>query len=157
MAVHADAFKHALGHFASGVTVVTFGDGEQQTGITVSAFCSVSLEPPYILICVNKGSSALGMLERNKAFVVNFLADNQSDLSNRFATRTDDKFRGVPHHAGKLQVPVLDHTLGYLECTVANQVEAGDHDIIVGQVENAEVNSELRPLLYYHGSYGRFC
>ncbi|QQE77151.1 flavin reductase family protein [Alicyclobacillus sp. SO9] len=153
MAVHADVFKHALGHFASGVTVVTLANENTKTGITVTAFCSVSLDPPYILISVNKESYSLDILKDNPMFVVNFLAANQQDVSNQFASKSKDKFQGISHHIEKLGLPVLDNTLGFLECKVVNQVSAGDHDLLIGLVENAGIDDTKRPLLYFHGTY----
>ncbi|KPV43692.1 flavin reductase family protein [Alicyclobacillus ferrooxydans] len=153
MPVTEEQFRHALGRFASGVTIVTTAYKDQLNGLTVSAFCSVSLNPPYILICVDKGSSANPAIQGAKAFAVNILTDAQSHLSNHFARRTDDKFSGVSYRLGQLGMPLLDDTLGYLECTIAQQVDAGDHYIYIGQVEHASVDSSAVPLMYYNGSY----
>jgi 3-hydroxy-9,10-secoandrosta-1,3,5(10)-triene-9,17-dione monooxygenase reductase component len=153
MPVNADQFRSALGHFASGVTVVTMSDGKRQVGLTVSAFSSVSLNPPYILVCIDKNSSTLDVLKSAQTFAVNLLCDNQIDLSNRFASKTDDKFSGVDHHAGQLGAPILENTLGFVECKVVQEIDAGDHFIYLGEVVDANVNIDKQPLLYYHGKY----
>jgi flavin reductase (DIM6/NTAB) family NADH-FMN oxidoreductase RutF len=153
MPVNSETFRRALGRFASGVTVVTTSDGTQRAGLTVSAFCSVSLTPPYILVCIDQRSQAIDILRRSCRFAVNFLAEEQSDLSTHFASKLPDKFSGVPYRLGALGVPLLDDTLGYLECTLVQEIPAGDHFIYVGQVEYADVNDAKRPLLYYHSQY----
>lgn len=156
MAVNEDSFKQALGHFASGVTIVTMADGDDLTGLTVSAFCSVSLEPPYILICINNVSSALTILHKTNRFAVNMLAADQIDLSNHFASRIEDKFANIEHHAGSLGVPLLDGVMAQLECSVVNEFPGGDHTIIIGRVDSATLDESKQPLLYYHGQYGAF-
>lgn len=153
MPVNADQFRSALGHFASGVTVVTMANGDRLAGLTVSAFTSVSLNPPYVLVCIDKQSSTLDLLRAAKAFAVNLLSDNQVDLSNRFASKSEDKFSGVPYRLGQLAVPILDNTLGFVECRLVQEIDAGDHIIFMGQVEQADVNIDKQPLLYYHGKY----
>lgn len=153
MPVQPDTFRKALGHFASGVTVVTMASDVRKTGLTVSAFSSVSLEPPLILVCINKDSNALDLLRETKVFAVNFLASDQTAVSNQFASRTDDKFQSIPYHASPMGAPILDHALGYVECTLVQEVEAGDHCVYIGQVESADVDDSKQPLLYYHGRY----
>lgn len=154
MAVDEQQFKDALGRFASGVTVVTVADGDERTGLTVSAFSSLSLEPPYILICINNASSALALLERTKQFAVSILSAEQSDISNRFASHTEDKFDGIKYHLGQSGLPVLDDALVTLECALVNTFPGGDHTIYIGRVDAATVDSSKSPLLYFHGKYG---
>lgn len=153
MPVHSDSFKNTLGRFASGVTVVTAADGDKLAGLTVSAFSSVSLDPPYILVCISKESSAIPVLSASKAFAVNLLSDEQVAVSNRFASHKSDKFSEASYHMANQNIPVLDHCLGYLVCTLVKEIEAGDHYIYIGQVEEADVDETKRPLLYYHGHY----
>ncbi|QSO53219.1 flavin reductase family protein [Alicyclobacillus curvatus] len=153
MPVSSEQFRGALSRFASGVTVVTTAHNSRLTGLTVSAFCSVSLNPPYILICVDKQSSANELIQAANAFAVNILRAHQTELSNHFARRIEDKFSDVSYDAGQLGMPLLQGTLGYLECSLAQQVDAGDHFIYIGQVENTSVEADADPLLYYSGSY----
>ena len=150
-----DDFRQALAHFATGVTIVTTCDGEQRpTGLTASAFCSVSLDPPLILICVDHKSQSFPHLRERGRFAINILHQGHEQLSRRFASTRLDKFDGVPFTLGTLGVPLIDQALAYLECrTVSAHVE-GDHTIFVGRVEAVGVG-EGEPLLYYRGRYHR--
>jgi flavin reductase (DIM6/NTAB) family NADH-FMN oxidoreductase RutF len=153
--IPADQFREVLGHFATGVTIVTTTNGDgRPTGLTASAFTSVSLEPPLVLVCVDhKAQSYPALIERGR-FAVNILTTRDEDVSRRFATSRLDKFDGVPHRLGELGLPLLEGALAQLECvTVARHVE-GDHTILVGRVERAR-SAPGEPLLYYRGRYGR--
>lgn len=153
MAVTSDEFRAALSRFPSGVTVVTTRDGEDRFhGLTVSAFCSVSLEPPRVLICVEKTTGSHFALESSEAFVVNVLNADQRELSERFASLIEDKFDSVEFAAGIDGIPVLLGCLVTLECRVTNAYDGGDHSIFVGEVEKATVN-DGDPLLYFRGDY----
>jgi flavin reductase (DIM6/NTAB) family NADH-FMN oxidoreductase RutF len=148
-----DEFRHALGRFASGVTVVTTRDAEGKLhGITVSAFCSVSLVPPLILICIDVNTGSHHALVQSDSFVVNLLREDQQYLSDRFASYLPDKFETVPYHAGINDLPVLDGALANLECRLVNVHPNGDHTIFVGQIERATV-ADGKPLVYFHGNY----
>jgi 3-hydroxy-9,10-secoandrosta-1,3,5(10)-triene-9,17-dione monooxygenase reductase component len=151
--VSADDFRHALGRFASGVTVVTTAVDGKLGGLTVSAFSSVSLDPPYILICIDKRSSVIPLLRTSRVYGVNILSSDQSDVSNHFASRREDKFAGVSYRIGTLGVPVLEGVLAHLECKVTQEVDGGDHFIYIGQVEHSSVDESKEPLLYFHGKY----
>lgn len=153
MPVTPDEFKQALGRFASGVTVVTTADNDKLGGLTVSAFSSLSLDPPYILVCIDKRSSANALIQSSRVFAVNILAKDQADLSNHFASRREDKFAGVAYHMGRLGVPILENTLAALECALVQVVDGGDHYIYIGQVEHSSVAEGKEPLLYYRGQY----
>jgi flavin reductase (DIM6/NTAB) family NADH-FMN oxidoreductase RutF len=150
-----DDFRQVLSHFASGVTIVTTSDSEQRpTGLTASAFCSVSLDPPLILICVDHKSQSYPHLRESGRFAINILHQGHEQLSRRFASSRLDKFDGVPFTVGALGVPLIDAALAYLECrTVSAHVE-GDHTIFVGRVESVGIG-EGDPLLYYRGRYHR--
>jgi 3-hydroxy-9,10-secoandrosta-1,3,5(10)-triene-9,17-dione monooxygenase reductase component len=156
MPVSSEEFRHALGRFASGVTVVTAISQQRDLGLTVSAFCSVSLTPPYILVCIDKRSSAVSVMESTKTFGVNFLAEDQRNLSNHFASKLEDKFADVDWFHGELGMPLLKNALAQLECRVVQAVEAGDHILFIGEVESAMVDDEKQPLLYFNGRYGAF-
>lgn len=153
MPVNSDSFKQALGRFASGVTIVTAADGDRLSGLTVSAFSSVSLDPPLVLICINKQSSAVDTLRSGQVFAVNFLSDEQVALSNHFASRTTDKFSDSTYHLGSLGAPILEGCLAHLECSLVQEIDAGDHYVYIGQVESSDLDDTKRPLLYYHGRY----
>jgi flavin reductase (DIM6/NTAB) family NADH-FMN oxidoreductase RutF len=148
-------FRRVLGHFATGVTIVTTSDSDgRPTGLTASAFSSVSLDPPLVLVCVDHKSQSHGPLVDRGRFAVNILSTAQEALSRKFATTRLDKFDGVPYRLSALGLPVLAGALAHLECvTVSTHVE-GDHTILVGRVEDGSAR-EGDPLLYFCGQYGR--
>jgi len=151
--VSPDEFRRVLSHFATGVTIVTTRDTDgRPTGLTVSAFCSVSLDPPQVLVCVDHKSQSYPALRDRDRFAVNFLGERHEDVSRRFATTRLDKFDGVPHKLSSHGVPLLEGALAQLECrTVSRHVE-GDHTILVALVEEAR-NGAGEPLLYFRGKY----
>ncbi len=155
MTVSPDEFRSVLGRFPSGVTVVTTKapDGSD-SGMTVSAFCSVSLEPPLVLICIEKSASAYQALTSSTGFVVNILSAGQEQIARRFAIVDIDRFEGVGYSRSQNGFAVLDDALGLIECTTIAQHDAGDHTIIVGEVEAAHAGTGT-PLLYYRGGYAQ--
>jgi flavin reductase (DIM6/NTAB) family NADH-FMN oxidoreductase RutF len=157
-----DEFRHVLGSFASGVTVVTTCDRDAQpAGLTVSAFASVSLDPPLVLVCVGRGAQSYPSLAAAGRFAVNVLADGQEAISRRFATaspgRAAEKFEGIGWKMGALGCPLIDDALAHLECSTTQTVEGGDHTIFLGRVEAGSCRDEGggAPLLYYRGRYSR--
>ena len=155
MSVSADEFRSVLGRFPSGVTVVTTlsGDGSDQ-GMTVSAFSSVSLEPPLILICIEKTASAYTALTTAASFVVNILSADQEQIARRFSIVDIDRFEGVGFSRSAEGIAVLEDALGVIGCRRAATHDAGDHTIIVGEVEATQIN-DGGPLLYYRGGYAQ--
>ena len=153
MPISKDEFRAALGRFASGVTVVTTRDSDGRLhGITVSAFCSVSLEPPLILVCIEKNTGSHYAFEQSSSFVVNLLREDQRHISNRFASYLPGKFETVKYRSGIDDLPILEDALANLECRLINSHPNGDHTIFVGQIERATVN-DGKPLVYFHGNY----
>ena len=153
MAISKDEFRAALARFPSGVTVVTSRDAEGRLhGITVSAFSSVSLAPPLVLVCIERETGSHHALSETENFVVNILGEGQEELSNRFASRLEDKFGGVAHRPGLGEIPVLEAALVALECRMAYRHAGGDHTIFVGEIERAHVRDD-KPLVYWHGDY----
>jgi len=155
MTVSKDEFRRTLGHFVSGVTVVT-GKGEDGIlrGITVSAFSSVSLDPPLILICIDKKASLHDHLKEGGHFAVNILADDQEIISRRFASKEADRFEGLGYREGGTGSPLLNGALASMECSIVHVYSGGDHTIIVGEVLATEV-IEGGPLAYFRGGYVR--
>jgi flavin reductase (DIM6/NTAB) family NADH-FMN oxidoreductase RutF len=150
-----DSFRAVLGRFASGVTVVTALDrsGHDQ-GMTVSAFCSLSLDPPLILFCVDHTASMYESLKTVPGFIVNILSENQEPLARRFSGPDPNRFDGIGFARGVSGMAILDDVLGYLECKRVAVHPGGDHSIYVGEVEVAR-SKEGRPLLYYRGGYAQ--
>lgn len=155
MPIDKQTFRSALGRFAAGVTVVTtVGRDGAPCGLTATAFTSVSLDPPLILVCIDKRAESYPHLMEADAFGVSFLEAGQQETSNRFARSGTDKFAGVTTHTGATGAPWIDGALAHLDCRTAQRVDAGDHTIFIGQVEAAEVFSG-EPLVYYSGAYRR--
>jgi flavin reductase (DIM6/NTAB) family NADH-FMN oxidoreductase RutF len=148
-----DTFRAALGRFSSGVTVVTTRDErDHDHGMTVSAFCSVSLDPPLVLACIGHDASMHPVIMHADRFGVSILDVGQEPLARRFADQRSDRFDGVGYSRGRMGVALLDDALAHLECTIVDRRDAGDHTIVVGQVESA-VCHQGRPLIYYRGGY----
>ena len=154
--ISAAEFRHAMGHFATGVTVITSVDADgEPVGTTANAVTSLSLDPPLILVCFDLGSLTLGAIRSHGAFVVNVLAAPQLQLSANFARRgLSAVWDGVRHRRGPTGSPRLDDVLAVLECTVEHALPGGDHEIVVGRVRHVETSATaLPPLLYYRGAY----
>jgi flavin reductase (DIM6/NTAB) family NADH-FMN oxidoreductase RutF len=155
MTVSQSAFRAVLGRFATGVTVVTARDRRgRDVGMTVSAFASVSLDPPLVLICVDHSASVYNQLSKATHFIANILSEGQEAIARRFAETTPNRFDGIGYERGQTGIAVLLDVLGYIECEVVARHEAGDHDIIIGRVDVAVAN-EGKPLLYYRGGYAQ--
>ncbi len=154
MSVSKDEFRRALSSFASGVTVVTVccADG-QLRGITVSAFSSLSLDPPLILICIDKKSSIYDHLRLNTPFAVNILAETQQDVSRLFASKGPDRFADLEHSTGATGAPLIKGSLAVIECAVVNIFPGGDHSIFVGEVKSTDGDPNGSPLTYFRGAY----
>jgi flavin reductase (DIM6/NTAB) family NADH-FMN oxidoreductase RutF len=155
MTIDPDSFRSVLGRFASGITVVTTRDSDRDVGMTVSAFCSVSLRPPLVQVCVDHETSLHAALRKNQRYGVSILAADQEALSRRFSTAgSTRRFDGIGYRRGESGMVLLDDALAHLECRIVASHEAGDHTIFVGEVESASARG-AQPLLYYRGGYAQ--
>lgn len=155
MPIDSDLFRSVLGRFASGVTIITTHDDEgRDHGMTVSAFSSLSLVPPLVLISIGNDATMAPVMRTATTFTVNVLSESQEELSRRFSGKLDDRFVGVGHTRGALGDALLTDTLMSLQCRIVARHPAGDHVIVIGAVENGETYAG-RPLLYYRGGYSR--
>jgi flavin reductase (DIM6/NTAB) family NADH-FMN oxidoreductase RutF len=145
-------FKHALSHFASGVTIVTTEHEGTDYGLTVASFASLSLNPPLVLVCINKSSSSHDPIVKSQKFGVSILGSDQEAISGRFAARGGDKFAGLDVRRGSIGVPLVGNALATLECRVHEQVVGGDHSIFIGEVVDTQTR-EGAPLLYFRAAY----
>ena len=155
MAIDIATFRAVMSRFATGVTVVTTCAGAERLGITVNAFCSVSLDPPLVLICVEQGSQVHDALIASGVFAVNFLSRDQENLSVCFAGHSEERFSnfcGVTSHTIATGAPIFDDSLGFVDCRIVATYPGGDHTIILGQVEAREAY-DGEPLLYYRSHY----
>ena len=154
MPVDAESFKQALASWASGVTIVTSRHGDHVHGMTVSAFCSVSLSPPLVMVCLDKASNTLELVEASKVFSVNVLAQGQGELSHRFASKEheDRRFEGLSCEPGVNGCPHIPGAVSTMDCRVVDTVQAGDHVIYIGEVDAAEF-TDCPPLVYLRAVY----
>lgn len=147
-------WRAAMGYFPSGVTIVTTWDKDQPVGSTVSAFCSVSLEPPLLLICLDHANPIRPAVEASGVFGVNILNDQSSALALHFAASPDsDRFEGNPYHAQDDGAPQLDCAPVFIDCVVEHALVAGDHLVVVGRGVRIEHASAHPPLLYHKGGF----
>jgi 3-hydroxy-9,10-secoandrosta-1,3,5(10)-triene-9,17-dione monooxygenase reductase component len=149
-------FRQVVGHFPTGVTVVTSNDDDGPVGLAVASFVSVSLDPPLVAIFAQKTSSSWPRIEAVGTFCVNVLAEDQEEVCRRFAAKGDDKFNGLGWHATGSGDPQLEGVLAWMDCEIHSITDAGDHVCVLGLVNELEVTHEGRPLVFFRGGYGRF-
>ncbi len=154
MPVDEESFKRVAASWATGVTIVTSRAGGRQQGMTVSAFSEVSLDPPLFLVCAEKTSITNELIAESRAFSVSILERGQEDLSNRFASKRDEhrRFEGIDCEDGATGCPRIPGALAWVDCTVTQAVDAGDHWIYIGQAENADC-ADGDPLVHFRQAY----
>ncbi len=181
MAIEKEFFRQVMGCFATGVTVVTTRSQGEVGGLTVNAFCSVSLNPPLVLVCIDNNSNTLPLFRASKLFAVNMLTDKQEDLSRGFATNNKERyenFYNASYHLAATGAPIIDDVLAFVDTRIVAEYPAGDHTIFLGQVEamgtegkvvfvndegeeqstlvdydGTSTASTLHPIMYYQGQY----
>lgn len=149
-------FRQVLGHFPTGVTVVTAATDSGPVGLAVGSFASVSLDPPLVAFFPDKGSSSWPRIEAAGAFCVNILAEDQEDVCRRFASKGDDKFAGLGWKPAGSGAPLLAGVLAWIDCDIESVAEAGDHFCVTGSVRELDVGHDGAPLVFFRGGYGRF-
>lgn len=153
--IDTDTFRHLLGRFASGVAIITARDGDRDVGMTVSAFCSVSLSPPLVLVCVDHEASMHDLLLRHPKLGISITGSEHEPHSRRFADRNETRrFDAGPFTRGKSAVMLLDNATAQLECQLVGHHEAGDHTIFIAEVERGRAGGS-RPLLHFGGRYAQ--
>lgn len=154
--VDANDFRALMARWPTGVAVVSARDGEDDGGLTVSSFVSLSLSPPAVLVSLMRFVDSLPMVERSRRFAVSFLRTEQRAVSERFARTVPsaEKFRGLAVHRSPNGLAIPDGVLGALECRVTSFLPIFDHVLVVGEVVWQEVAAEGLPLVYYHSGYG---
>lgn len=148
-------FREVLGHFATGVAIVTAMEDGTPVGFTCQAFTSLSLDPPMVALAPGKSSTSWPRIARAGRFCVNILSDHQEALSRDFAKSGGDKYSGVGWRPAANGAPILDGVLAWVECAFVEAHDAGDHELVVGRVDDMGVNGG-RPLLFYRGGFGTF-
>lgn len=148
-------FREALSRFPTGVTILTLRTNDGRfSGLTVSAFSSVSLDPQMVLACVSSRSRCVPSLKENQSFAISILSEDQADIAQHFATPLADKFASISHSQAKNGAPLIDGACAHIECTVRDCHNGGDHIIVVGSVEHI-VLSHDRPLIYAMRNFHR--
>ncbi len=152
----ARTLRDAMGCFATGVTIITAHDADgKPIGLTANSFTSVSLDPPLLLVCIANNAGSAETLRSADSFAVNVLQIGQQPVSNLFAGKGEDRFAGTRWEVGEYGAPILPSSLGIFECRRHTLHEAGDHFLLVGQVEKASFEPRRDPLLYFRGKYRR--
>ena len=146
------SFKLAMSHFASGVTVVTTEHEGERYGLTVASFSSLSLNPPLAIVCIEKNVRSHDAIAASGRFGISILASDQAAISNRFASRADDKFEGVATRTGVNGVPLIEGAICTIECRLREALPGGDHSIFVGEVQEV-ATADGKPLVYFRSSY----
>jgi flavin reductase (DIM6/NTAB) family NADH-FMN oxidoreductase RutF len=149
-------FRELLSGFASGVTIVTaIGSQGNAHGMTASAVAALSLEPPLVLVCVERTADLHAILEQTRCFALSVLAADQEHLSRRFSEDPPDRFEGVPYTVGFDELPLIDGALAHITCRKWGMYGGGDHTIFIGQVSGGQIFPR-RPLLHFRRGYGTF-
>lgn len=149
------ALRQVFGQFCTGVTAVCASDADgRRYGITVNSFSSLSLDPPLALFALIRDSETLKVIEAAGAFSINILADNQQDISNRLAKKGGpEKMDGIVTRPGVTGAPIVEGSIGHMDCTLRNSYDGGDHVILVGEIKQAAIGEPLPPLLYFRSAY----
>jgi flavin reductase (DIM6/NTAB) family NADH-FMN oxidoreductase RutF len=159
MSIDPSEYRRVLGHFPTGVTVVTGVDADGAAGMAIGSFASVSLDPPLVMFCPGKTSASWLRIKDTGSFCVNVLGEDQKDVCGVFAGKADDKFAGIDWATATTGSPVIPGSLAVIDCEIHSILDGGDHDIVVGLVTSmstADDAGERGPLLFFQGGYGRY-
>jgi len=150
------SYRKTLGQFTTGVTIITTTHEGRDYGFTANSFTSVSLDPSLVLFCIQKDATfLLGLMDTN-SFCINILAKTQEDLSNKFANPSilnEQRFNGLNVSKSVLGNPIIGGSIAYLDCAAHQQIDAGDHILIIGEVKHHSILNSQEPLLYFGGGY----
>ena len=156
LAPDAASLRTVLGHFATGVAIVTAIDGDEPVGMACNSFTSVSLEPQLVLFCAAKSSTTWPRIQAAGKWAANILDEDGEEVCRLFAEKGADRFAHLEYTTGRTGAPILDDALAFVDCETLDEHDAGDHVIVVGRVLELGYSSESKPLLFYRGGYGRF-
>jgi 3-hydroxy-9,10-secoandrosta-1,3,5(10)-triene-9,17-dione monooxygenase reductase component len=149
-----EQLRRVLGHFCSGITIITAVLDGEPVGFTCQSFASLSLDPPMVTFSASRGSTTWPKIREASTFCVNVLSDTHSGLSTSFGRSGTDKFAGVRWRSSRQGAPVLDGVVAYFECRVWAEYDGGDHTIVAASVMDLAADSTQRPLVFYRGQYG---
>ena len=154
-AIDSAKYRQVLGHFPTGVVIVTAMTDDGPAGMAIGSFSSLSLDPAQVLYCPAKTSGSWAKLRTSPNFCVNVLAEDQEDVCRIFGGRNEDKFAEIGWKRSANGSPLINGVLAYIDCTISAIVDGGDHDIVIGDVTDLEVVHEGSPLIFFRGGYGR--
>jgi len=149
-------FRNVLGHFPTGVTVVTAAGADRPIGVAIGSFASISLDPPLVGFFLGTSSGSWAPMEAAGHFCVNVLCHDQMELCGTMASKADDKFEGVDWRAAGTGAPILPDVHAIIDCTIDQVIELGDHNLVVGRVQHLETLRDAPPMVFYKGQYGSF-
>jgi len=150
------SLRTVLGHFATGVAIITAADGDEPVGMACNSFTSVSLDPQLVLFCAAKSSSTWPRIQAARKWAANILDEEGEEVCRLFAQKGADRFAHIAYTTGRTGAPLLDSAIAFVDCETVAEHDAGDHLIVVGRVLELGYSPEGRPLLFYRGGYGRF-
>ena len=150
------ALRTVLGHFATGVAIITALDGDEAVGMACNSFTSVSLEPQLVLFCAAKSSTTWPRIQAARKWAANILSEESEEVCRLFAQKGADRFAHIAYSTGRTGAPVLEAAIAFVDCETVAEHDAGDHVIVVGRVQELGYAPEGKPLLFYRGGYGRF-
>lgn len=155
MALDPKEQRRILGKFATGVTVASTKIGDETWGMTANAVTSLSLDPPLVILCVQKDSQSLDKFKDGGCYALSILAADQQELSDRFAFKGPKDFSGLDTKTAETGAPILNGSLGWVDCKLKEILPGGDHDIFIGEIVAGEAPEGGEPLLYYGGKYAK--
>jgi 3-hydroxy-9,10-secoandrosta-1,3,5(10)-triene-9,17-dione monooxygenase reductase component len=150
------ALRTVLGHFATGVAIITALDGDEPVGMACNSFTSVSLEPQLVLFCAAKSSTTWPRIQAARKWAANILSEESEEVCRLFAQKGADRFAHIAFSTGRTGAPVLEAAIAFVDCETIAEHDAGDHVIVVGRVLELGYAPDGKPLLFYRGGYGRF-
>ena len=159
MSIDPNEYRRVLGHFPTGVTVVTGADSDGPAGMAIGSFSSVSLDPPLVMFCPGNTSESWLRIKETGSFCVNVLGSDQKDVCGVFASKTDDKFEGIDWTTESTGSPIIPGSIAVIDCEIQEILPGGDHDIVVGLVKSMSTSDdadERGPLLFFQGGYGKY-
>lgn len=149
-------YRQVLGHFPTGVTVITAAPDGEPVGLAVGSFSSVSLDPPLVAFFPGRSSSSWPKIESAGSFCVNILAEDQEEVCRRFASKDEEKFAGLGWTPAGSGSPLIDGAIAWIDCDIHSVIDAGDHHCVLGLVRDLGVGHDGPPLIFFRGGYGRF-
>ncbi|ADY00665.1 flavin reductase domain protein FMN-binding protein [Vulcanisaeta moutnovskia 768-28] len=154
MTISSELLKAVMRNYPTGVTIVTTTYNDEYYGLTVNSFTSLSLDPPLVLIAIDKRLASHEAIDKSNVYAVNILSDDMKDLAIKFATAPrEERFSGLKVKTAKTGSPIIEGAIAYLDCKVVAKYPGGDHTIFIGEILDAQIMNNKVPLIYYNRGY----